>query len=99
MSNLDETVKSELLYDDSYLPVITKKWKQTEVDYSARDDIHTNRVGLTIPGVTCKELYALGIQEGFALDLLSFQFTCLMGDDKEFEKFVREELTKLPEDD
>lgn len=98
MEYLDKTVEHELLYDDRYLPLIVEKWKQTEVDHSARDFIHEHRVALTIPGVTYRELYALGIKEGFVRTLFSFELGWAQAD-AELLQFVKEELEKLPKED
>lgn len=97
MANLDKEVQNELLYDDSYLHIIVNKWKQTEVDHSARDYIHEHRVGITIPGVTYRELYTLGIQEGFIRCLFSFELALAVGKDEELMAFFKEEVAKLKE--
>jgi len=62
----------ELVYSYEPQQVLLTKWPRAVIK-DASDYIHTERIEVSIEGVTDDEFYPFALKEGFALDCLGFQ--------------------------
>jgi len=97
---LDEIVDQEPIYDARAFSEIKKRWDQATYE-DARDMIHTDRIVVTIPGVTYREFYKHALDKGYHSVSLSFQFNIMkVGEHKTpgFHELVDNWLKENPKD-
>jgi hypothetical protein len=87
-------VGSEALYDWDFLPAIEAKYPNLETE-RADDFIHEKRVSIRLPPeVSRREFYTFALEQGFALELLGFQF--MLMSESSFAREMREYIEQHP---